>query len=178
LPDYLASLQDEYEKARVTGPGTDEPDFVRFVSAPWPEESVDELRHSRESNEIQAKIKAVAIGAAIGQRARWSVERPALIKVPGIGPEPRSVHQTNLFQALAHKDEEEVAHESERARLGPVVIASALAGGVLAVGWLLVVVAVLGSTLRPNPYTAATLALGGIVLFATLVVALTERRRD
>lgn len=56
-----------------------------------------------------------------------------------------------------------------------VALASSIAASIASVGCLLVVLVVFDASLRPNPYIAATLGLGGFVLLATLLVALKER---
>jgi hypothetical protein len=53
-----------------------------------------------------------------------------------------------------------------------VIAATAIGVATSMVGWVLLVNAVSESGLRANPYTALSLALGGLVLLATLLVAL------
>jgi len=53
-----------------------------------------------------------------------------------------------------------------------LIAASGIAASVSVVGWVLFVASVRADGIHANPYTALSLALGGIVLLATLIVGL------
>lgn len=56
-----------------------------------------------------------------------------------------------------------------------VVFAASIPFTVSAVGWTLFATAVAGGSVRANPYTALSLGLGGLVLLATLLLAIRQR---
>ena len=56
-----------------------------------------------------------------------------------------------------------------------IVIASAVATAVGAVGWTLFADSIASGAVNANPYTALSLGLGGLVLIVTLIVALRSR---
>jgi hypothetical protein len=68
--------------------------------------------------------------------------------------------------------------DARRVSYGRVVAASTIGVATSVVGWVLLLDAVAESAVRANPYTALSLALGGIVLLATLLVALYGPARD
>lgn len=109
----------------------------------------------------QAKHGA-ALAALRDRRIRAEADRQAAMA--GLDPGWVAVHDRDLSQGALQISGLRIA------------LASGIASGVASVGVMLAVVAILNRPLQPNPYIAATLALGGLVLVATFLVALSRRR--
>jgi hypothetical protein len=107
-------------------------------------------------------------------------EKPADLQIqtdPRLGQRPIYTDEKDMPSLEQLIRENSIAYavfEREAPRLSyyRVIAASAVGVATSTVGWILFVDALDESAIRANPYTALSLALGGIVLLATLLIAL------
>jgi hypothetical protein len=109
-----------------------------------------------------------------------TAEKPPDVELQAHGPSTGAVIYTDETEMPSLEQllkENRIAYavlerESTHVSYVRVVAGAGIGVGTSVAGWVLFLQSVAGSTVRANPYTALSLALGGIVLIATLLVAL------